>query len=63
MKKYATLIEYFKRQKMLIFAFFTLLLKVKSRVYKGIPDSWRGKVWPLLANLELIKIKHKEISY
>lgn len=29
----------------------TYCIKLRRRIYKGIPDRWRPAVWPLLATL------------
>lgn len=39
---------------------FPLCLKniiVKERIRKGIPESYRGKMWPILANVDGMKAK------
>jgi len=31
--------------------------KLKERIRKGIPESYRGKMWPMLANVTGMKAK------
>lgn len=33
--------------------------KMINRIYKGIPDSVRGRVWSIILDIEKTKIEHK----
>ena len=37
--------------------YLTTQFKVKTRIRKGIPESFRGKVWPMLAKVPQLKAR------